>query len=107
MLCVCLLYLSDAPRQVTVSTYPSSAVVALNRGITLYCSSDGLPQPTYHFRHYGNILNGNKEWKLEIRNVKVKDAGNYTCEARNFLGMKESLPTVVNVERKLIYIMKL
>lgn len=78
-------------------------VVDLNQKVpAIYCNDDGLPPVSYYWKFNGYSLNkGNQGSKtLTITKAKVKDAGNYTCVARNTLGSKESTPFVVNVNCK-------
>ena len=95
--CLCW---SDGPQQVTVT--PNPAVVALTQSLTLTCQADGFPKPTLSWRINGNIVNGDVKNTLTIANAAVKDAGNYTCVARNDFGTKETT-RVVNVECEWVY----
>lgn len=92
--------MSDSPRQITVTSSPDPAVVAQGQRITLHCWANGHPYPFYYWKVNGNSLDGANWGTLTITNAKVKDAGNYTCEASNFLGSKESTTITVNVQCK-------
>ena len=95
------LRLSDPPRQVTLTTSPDPAVVALDQRITLYCRANGYPFPSYYWKQNGNILDVANSWgTLVLTKAKIKDVGSYTCGARNSLGFIESTAVAVNVECK-------
>ena len=87
-----LLFISDAPKQVTV-TPADPAEVKLAQSITLTCQADGFPSPSYAWKFNGQ-WNGVTQNTLTITNADVKDAGNYTCEARNGFGFKETTKVV-------------
>ena len=97
MIALCFVLLSDAPQQVTVTTDPS--VMRLNQTITLTCQADGFPPPSFSWKFNGNTLNGTVQNTLTVRNVEVKDAGNYTCEATNDFGGEE-VTALVTLECK-------
>ncbi|KAK0404394.1 hypothetical protein QR680_017436 [Steinernema hermaphroditum] len=52
-----------------------------NGSVTLECIASGVPPPTVLWRRDGRVLAS--EPRLELREVETKDAGRYTCEARN------------------------
>lgn len=89
---------SDVPQTVTVT--PNPANVKETQSITLTCQADGHPPPTFSWKFNGNVVNGAQQNTLVLTSVEVKDAGNYTCVARNFRGSKEAT-RVVNVLCKL------
>lgn len=67
--------------------------VALTQSITLKCQADGFPNPSYLWKFNG-VSNGITQNTLTITNADVKDAGNYTCLARNAYGNKETTKVV-------------
>lgn len=69
------------------------AEVALTQSITLKCQADGFPNPSYSWKFNG-ASNGITQNTLTITNADVKDAGNYTCLARNVYGNKETTKVV-------------
>ena len=94
--CFALLIL-DAPQTVTVT--PNPAVVKLSQSITLDCTADGYPVPTFSWQLNGAAVSGATQKTYALNNAKVEDAGNYSCLASNFRGNKTAF-RVVNVECK-------
>jgi len=76
---------------VTVTADPEE--VSLGGSITLTCQADGFPSPSYSWKFNGKS-NGITQNTLTITNADVKDAGNYTCVARNDFGSKETTKVV-------------
>ena len=89
--------LLDAPQTVTVT--PNPAVVKLSQSITLDCTADGYPVPTFSWQLNGALVGGATQKTYALNNAKVEDAGNYSCQASNFRGNKKAF-RVVNVECK-------
>ena len=87
----------DAPQTVTVT--PNPAVVKLSQSITLDCTADGYPVPTFSWQLNGAVVGGATQKTYALNNAKVEDAGNYSCLASNFRGEKKAF-LVVNVECK-------
>ena len=87
----------DAPQTVTVT--PNPAVVKLSQSITLDCTADGYPVPTFSWQLNGALVGGATQKTYALNNAKVEDAGNYSCLASNFRGEKKAF-LVVNVECK-------
>ena len=61
---------------------PSPAVIGSE--ITVMCTSDGHPEPSYTINHNGKKITAGKTWK--IAQVKRSDAGAYECFVENRLG---------------------
>ena len=87
----------DAPQTVTVT--PNPAVVKLSQSITLDCTADGYPVPTFSWQFNGAVVGGATQKTYALNNAKVEDAGSYSCLASNFRGNKKAF-RVVNVECK-------
>ena len=92
-----LSFFLDAPQTVTVT--PNPAVVKLSQSITLDCTADGYPLPTFSWQLNGAVVGGATQKTYALNNAKVEDAGNYSCLASNFRGEKKAF-LVVNVECK-------
>ena len=86
--------LADAPQNVTVIL--ERAEVKEGQSTKFTCHSDGYPAPGFSWKFNGNVLNGATQNTFMLTNVEVKDAGNYTCVAKNGRGSKETT-RVVNV----------
>lgn len=86
------LIVNYAPQQVTV-TPSDPAEVPLTQSITLTCQADGFPNPSYSWKFNGQ-WNGVTQNTLTLTNADVKDAGNYTCHAKNDFGFKETTKVV-------------
>ena len=87
----------DAPQAVTVT--PNPAVVKLSHSITLDCTADGYPVPTFSWQFYGAVIGGATQKTYALNNAKVEDTGNYSCLESNFRGNKKATQ-LVNVECK-------
>ena len=65
------------------------------RNVAFYCVVGGNPYPVVKWRFKGrNLLSGAKYFirvgELVVRNLNYRDAGQYTCHARNILGSSEA-----------------
>lgn len=77
--------LSDAPEPSTVLIYHSPAEEG--QSVELICRSLASPKATnYTWYHNGKKVLGDTQEKLQITNVSLWHAGNYSCMAENYLG---------------------
>lgn len=77
--------LSDAPEPSRVHISPSPAEEG--RSVELMCVSPASPRATnYTWYHNRNKVPGATQEKLQITNVSLWHAGNYSCLAENHLG---------------------
>ena len=83
-----LSFFLDAPQ--TVAVTPNPAVVKLSRSITLDCTADGYPVPTFSWQFNGAVVGGATQKTYALNNATVEDAGNYSCLASNFRGNKKA-----------------
>lgn len=74
----------------------SDLKVLAGNTIELLCDATGVPKPTLTWKKDGTILRWSGS-SLLVNNIRVRDSGLVTCEARNYLGidMKTSQITVV------------
>ena len=68
----------------TVITFEPPSPAETSREVTIKCTSDGHPEPTYTIKHNGKKISAKKMWK--IAQVKQSDAGTYECYVENRLG---------------------
>ena len=93
---------ADAPKPPTVSVSPSGEILEGTR-VTLTCSSDANPAPTYTwYKRTGD----QRRWtpsrrkQLYFGSIKASDSGEYYCTAVNKHGRKQSEFTRVDVQCK-------
>lgn len=67
--------------------------------ITIECAATGAPTPMLSWSKDNIKLENSQSSLLLLSNVKLKDAGRYTCTAENFLGFV-SYSTVLSVRGK-------
>ena len=74
------------PNITAIESDPKIAIIGNKLEIT--CKADSVPKPSYIIYHNGTkIFTGAKD-KVEVtKSVTHSHAGNYTCTARNFLGI--------------------
>lgn len=85
------------PSKIERSEDVSKPQVTANRTITLLCPAVGvpLPQVTWYFnevpitRNTSTMHIMDNGWKLQLNKVTVKDAGRYSCRAKNVAGESE------------------
>jgi len=87
----------SAPK-VTLST--SKLTVNENTPASLLCSASGNPAPQVAWSRVNGTLPSNRTkvtsvGLLQIKNVRLEDAGKYKCVARNILGRKEKVTSLV------------
>jgi len=87
----------SAPK-VTVST--SQLTVNVSTTASLLCSASGNPAPEVAWSRVNVTLPSNRtkeisEGLMQIKDVKLEDAGKYKCVARNLLGKKEEEASLV------------
>ena len=66
----------------------------------LLCSVSGNPVPNVTWSRVGGVLPSNRsnissEGLLQIRKVRLEDAGKYKCVARNILGREEKIASLI------------
>ncbi|XP_031567443.1 hemicentin-1-like isoform X2 [Actinia tenebrosa] len=83
-----------------VKITPSIASTFLKEGdnLSLYCQGDSNPDPTYAWRHSGELLTSQQSRSLIIKNINQRQNGLYRCEAKNRLGFVLSKPIEVVVQ---------
>ena len=82
-----------------ISTHPRNKFVRLFDTVELSCVASGQPDPTVDWYKNGVSLNfrGND---FLIKEVTLNDRGNYSCRAKNNVGVAESNNAIVNIEGK-------
>ncbi|XP_059932469.1 B-cell receptor CD22-like, partial [Gadus macrocephalus] len=85
-----------APKTPSVSVRPSGGIKG-GGSVTLSCSSDANPAADYTwFREHGGSVEELGE-NYTISNITTELGGNYYCEARNAVGLKNSTLMFLNV----------
>ena len=78
----------------------SSNPAMIGKEVTITCSSNGQPKPSFTIIHNGTIHITGIEETYTIPNVNWDDAGYYTCVAINKLGSHPSDTNILNVTVK-------
>ena len=74
------------PNITDIEIHPKIAIIG--KELKISCKVDGVPKPSYIIYHNGaKRFTGVKGEVEVIKLVTHSDAGNYTCTARNFLGI--------------------
>ncbi|XP_064163805.1 B-cell receptor CD22-like [Anguilla rostrata] len=91
----------DPPKNVSVSVSPSGVIVE-GSSVTLTCSSsDANPQVQKYTWYKNNIADSSwrgSQQSYTINNIKSGDAGEYYCEAQNWIWATKSPPKRLNVQ---------
>ena len=102
--CIKLRIVAAKPR---FTTRPRPVERARESGIVEFtCVASGQPYPDYSWWRDNRIINSdggrltvsNGGQHLRIQDVKVRDAGDYTCRAENSLGAEEATATLEVIE---------
>ena len=80
MLLICLHAVQPRRPEITFTRNPA----LLGGSVTITCSSDGYPEPSYIIAHNGTRVG--VENTFTISHVMWNDTGTYECLAKNFLG---------------------
>ncbi|CAH2311612.1 vascular cell adhesion 1 [Pelobates cultripes] len=83
------------PKNTQLIILPSSSVKE-GESISIFCNSTALPQPEIILKKKGLELESHNE-VIDIKSVKLEDAGTYICESRNVVGF-EITETTLNVQ---------
>ncbi|CAJ1052895.1 sialoadhesin-like [Xyrichtys novacula] len=86
-----------APKMKQISVSPSAEIVEGNH-VTLTCSSDANPAPTYTWYKTNVHQPQTKGAQLVFRNIQPSDSGEFYCDAENQLGTKRSRRISINVK---------
>ena len=70
----------------TVVISPMNQTVIENQSAVFQCSVSGNPKPTVTWLRAKGISLRSRNGRLEVRQVTLDDAGDYTCVGRNLLG---------------------
>ncbi|XP_067306339.1 B-cell receptor CD22-like isoform X2 [Pseudorasbora parva] len=65
--------------------------VRVNSRLTLTCSAEANPKPVYTWNHINGLSNfplSSQTGQLNIDNVTIQHAGQYTCDVKNTIGTK-------------------
>ena len=91
------LFFTDKPTKINIKLSRNS--VMLGKQVTITCSSNGQPKPSFIIVHNETIhITGIEE--TYTKHVNWDDAGYYTCVAMNKLGRNQSDTNILNVTVK-------
>ena len=69
--------------------------------MTLTCSANGYPAPTYTIRRGSSTLNGTADGRYTISNIQLSEEDNtYSCESRNDVGTGPTEQLKIRVQGK-------
>ena len=71
---------------------PGNTVTLLGNSISLNCTAEGYPAPSYEWYKDGELLHGEIQSILHIPEPSPGDRGNYTCKAINSEGKTNESP---------------
>ncbi|XP_046860779.1 carcinoembryonic antigen-related cell adhesion molecule 6-like isoform X2 [Xenia sp. Carnegie-2017] len=94
------------PQQTNITISPMS--VKKDHKVTIFCLSDGYPEPTYQIYHNGtgNMRVVSNDRTYIIQSVNFNNAGSYRCEAKNKHGSDLSDVKYLTVSREFIKVRK-
>jgi sugar lactone lactonase YvrE len=82
---------------VVITTQPQSQTAAVASSVQFTVAASGSPAPTYQWYFNGNIFNGATSSTLNLNNVQMADAGDYTVVVSNSLGSVTSNKATLTV----------
>lgn len=77
-------------RSPTITTHPTSCVVAIGDAVTFTSAASGVPAPTYQWQKNGADIDGATDSTYTIDAVAENDAGSYKVVASNIVGSATS-----------------
>ncbi|GAB5562729.1 MAG: hypothetical protein SynsKO_43760 [Synoicihabitans sp.] len=89
------LTVNEAP---AITTQPESQTVTAGTAVTLTVTATGSPAPTYQWSKDGSPIDGATAASLDLGNIALDDAGNYTVVATNVVDAVTSAIATVAVQ---------
>ncbi|XP_042077466.1 B-cell receptor CD22-like [Haplochromis burtoni] len=86
-----------APKLPSVSVSPSAEIVE-GSSVTLTCSSDANPAPSYTWYKDNKILATGQKNVYHFISIKLENSGNYSCKSENQYGQKNSTSLSIDVQ---------
>uniref|UniRef100_A0A3P9CAF2 B-cell receptor CD22 n=1 Tax=Maylandia zebra TaxID=106582 RepID=A0A3P9CAF2_9CICH len=87
----------DAPKLPSVSVSPSAEIVE-GSSVTLTCSSDANPAPSYTWYKDNKVLATRQKNVYHFISIKLENSGNYSCKSENQYGQKNSTSLSIDVQ---------
>uniref|UniRef100_A0A3P9CAZ2 B-cell receptor CD22 n=1 Tax=Maylandia zebra TaxID=106582 RepID=A0A3P9CAZ2_9CICH len=86
-----------APKLPSVSVSPSAEIVE-GSSVTLTCSSDANPAPSYTWYKDNKVLATRQKNVYHFISIKLENSGNYSCKSENQYGQKNSTSLSIDVQ---------
>ena len=91
----------DQPTVTTFTTGNPGNTAVQGTTVTLTCSANGYPAPTYTIRRGSSTLTGTAGGRYTIPNIQLSEEDNtYSCEPRNDVGTGPTEQLKITVEGK-------
>ncbi|XP_034030030.1 V-set and immunoglobulin domain-containing protein 10-like [Thalassophryne amazonica] len=92
---ISVLYGPDVP---IIEVTPSRPFYESGASLSLFCQSEGFPQPTINWVFGGRSLSSSHEGILNLTNIKTNQGGTYTCTVTNErTGAQQQQSIIINI----------
>ena len=86
---------------------PENTVTDLATSVSLTCTAEGHPAPSYEWYKDDVLVPGETRSVLYIPELSPRDRGNYTCKAINSEGGIVSQPAKLDIQGRMILIIQM
>ena len=91
----------------TMAFVPKKQPITLSQSAVFQCSVIGNPKSSVTWLGKRGTPLRSQDGRLEVRHLTVKDAVEYTCIGRNFLGVSSQTAVLTVKERKFHFLLNL